>query len=177
VQYDPVLGRLLWSHVQTVDDRNAKGRLFEYLVGYLFETLGHYEVRSRVIGLASEHDLLVRSGTPDEGLHRELGSYLLVECKNQRDAVGSRDVRAFAGNVRYASCRSGVLASTSGISGRHGAGVENAEYVVRTVYHRDGTILLVLGPDAIDAVVTENRTLLDVLTELYEAIRFDLRPP
>jgi hypothetical protein len=79
-----------------------------------------------------------------------------------------------AGKVRFAGCRSGVLVSRKGVTGTRGTTLRNAEYVIRTTYHRDGTILLLIDDDDMEAVIARRVGFVELLHQRYEQIRFDL---
>src|SRR5690349_9872277 len=145
MDFDRVLARQLWAETTAETDADEKGKLLEETAAYLFESLASFSVQFRLKGLAGEVDLVLRSREPDNLLHREIGTYVLVECKNRSTAMTTPEIRNFAGKVRFAGCRSGVLVSRTGITGSGGTTLRNAAYVVRTTYHRDGTILLLIG--------------------------------
>jgi hypothetical protein len=174
MDFDPVLATQLWEDTKDETDSAEKGKLLEDTVGYLFESLANFDVRFRLKGLAGEVDLVLRSRDPDEVLPREIGTYVLVECKNRSEAMTTAEVHNFAGKVRFAGCRSGVLVSRKGVTGTRGTTLRNAEYVIRTTYHRDGTILLLIDDDDMEAVIARRVGFVELLHQRYEQIRFDL---
>lgn len=174
MDFDPVLARQLWDDTRAETNTVQKGLLLEETAKYLFETLANFKVQLRLTGLGGEVDLLLRSQHPDDLLHRELGTYVLVECKNRESAMTSTEVRNFAGKVRFAGCRSGVLFSRTGITGGGRTTLRHAAYVVRTTYHRDGTILLLVNDDDVDSVIDGRLAFVNLLQRRYEEIRFDL---
>jgi hypothetical protein len=174
VKFDRELARQLWAATQSETRAQTKGELLELTVAYLFVTLAGFDVRLRVTGLDSEFDLLMRARDPDDTLVREIGSYVLVECKNTAAKTSASEVRNFSAKVRYASCRTGVLVARQGLTGNRGPSVGAAAYAVRKTYHRDGLILLLLDGNDIEAVVERRVDFHDLLVQRYEEIRFDL---
>jgi hypothetical protein len=171
--YDPVLAMLLWQIAQNHPDGNVRGRLFEYLIGYLFRTLFGYRPRFRLQAIDGETDILLEREGGWHVLHEELGNYVLAECKNTQSPLDAAGVKKFASTVRSASCRAGVLASVAGLTGNaHQAAY--ARFTARKLYHRDSIILLVLDGTTIQAILNGQTTLAEALRRAYEAIRFDL---
>lgn len=145
-------------------------------VCYLFWTSGEYHVQQRrARGLDAEVDLRVRAISPEKTPHPDLGTYLLVECKNTQKPSGAAVVKKLATEVRLARCRCGVLVALAGITGNTDG--RDAAYTVRKLFHADGTIILVIDFACLESLVRQSRQLLDVLVERYEAIRFDARLP
>jgi hypothetical protein len=142
--FDLELARQLWAAAQRATDSNQKGKLLELTSAYFFVTLAGFDVRLRARGLDSEFDLILSSRNPDDPVHRELGRYVLVECKNTDEKVSAGEVRNFSAKVRYARCTSGVLVTRAGLAGERGRAVSDAAYAVRKTYHRDGSIILLI---------------------------------
>jgi hypothetical protein len=172
--YDPVLAQLLWHAALNHPDTGVRGRLFEHLVGYLFHTLMGYRPRFRLRALDGETDILLERRATGHVLHEELGNYVLAECKNRQSPLDAAGVKKFASTVRSASCRAGILASVSGLTGDPQQAAY-ARFTARKLYHRDDIVLLVLDGTAIEEVLAGHTTFPDALQRAYEAIRFDLQ--
>jgi hypothetical protein len=174
VIFDRELARQLWNVAQTATDSYLKGKALELTAAYLFVAVAGFEVQLRVLGLDAEFDLILRSPTPDDPLHRVLGTYALVECKNTKAKTSAKQVRNFSAKVRFAGCTSGVLVTRAGLTGSGGGAVSNAAYAVRKTYHRDGSIILLIDGHDIQRVVDGRIGFRDLLVQRYEEIRFDL---
>jgi Restriction endonuclease len=172
--FDRELARQLWEVAKTAANSNLKGKALELTAAYFFVAVAGFEVRLRVLGLDSEFDLILRSPSPDDPVHRVLGTYVLVECKNTRDKTAASEVRNFSAKVRFAGCTSGVLVTRAGLTGRGGGTVSDAAYAVRKSYHRDGSIILLIDGEDIQRVVDGRVAFRDLLVQRYEEIRFDL---
>jgi hypothetical protein len=172
--FDRELARQLWAAARTATDPTQKGKLLELTSAYFFVALADFDVRLRALGLDSEFDLILRSRDPDNRVHRELGRYVLVECKNTDAKTSASEVRNFSAKVRYARCTSGVLVTRAGLTGARGDSVSDATYAVRKTYHRDGSIILLINGDDIQGVVDGLADFRDLLVQRYEEIRFDL---
>jgi hypothetical protein len=127
-----------------------------------------------VHGLDSEFDLILSSRNLDDPVHRELGSYVLVECKNTDKRVSASQVRNFSAKVRYARCTSGVLVTRTGLTGEQGQGVIHAAYAARKTYHRDASVIVLIDGSDIQSVIDGRVGFRDLLMQRYEQIRFDL---
>lgn len=109
----------------------ARGRSCEDLGQYIFERFTGVELVSRneldAFG-AAETDLAFRNEVHRSGLHF-LEPVLIVECKNYSIAnVSSHEVAYFATRLRQKGARSGVILTTTAISGHQGyAGVHQLE--------------------------------------------------
>ncbi len=149
-------------------EKNLKGVSYEVLVAYLFRSLGKFDTRGRVAAIDTEHDLILRDERADT---RPLGEYVLVECKNWEAHVGAPTVREFTQKVRSASCHSGVLVAKSGVTGK-GDGAA-ATFALRTAYHRDGIVIIVLEDEDLQSLIDQELELSELLRSRYESVRFD----
>ena len=100
---------------------------------------------------------------------------MLVECKNTQEKTTASEVRNFSAKVRFAGCTTGALITRSGLAGSVARGVSDAAYAVRKAYHRDGLIVLVVDGSDLQTVIDAQVDFLDLLTQRYEEVRFDLR--
>jgi hypothetical protein len=173
--FDSELARQLWRATQTASASTDKGKLLELTAAYLFTSLADFDVRLRVRGLDSEFDQILRSRNPDDRVHRELGRYVLVECKNTDDKTSASEVRNFSAKVRYAGCTSGVLVTRAGLTGVRNGAVRDAAYAVRKAYHRDGLVIVLIDGRDIEDVIEGRVAFSELLVQRYEAVRFDLR--
>jgi hypothetical protein len=171
VHYDASLGRLALGFVRGEADRTRRGRLLEDLVGYLFWTSGEYSVRGSTRGLDAETDLRVRATAPANPPHSDLGTYLLIECKNTLTVTSAPVVKKFATDVRLAGCRCGVLVTLKGVSGSRRN--RDARYTIRKLYHADGIVIIVIDDGLLTEIVEQQFSLVDALRSGYEAVRFD----
>jgi len=172
--FDRELARQLWEVARTATDANVKGKALELTAAYFFVAAAGFDVRLRVVGLDSEFDLILRSPDPDDPIHRALGTYVLVECKNTKDRTSASEVRNFSAKVRFAGCTSGVLVTRAGLTGRGRGAVSSAAYAVRKTYHRDGSIILLIDGNDIQRIIDGGIDFRDLLVQRYEEIRFDL---
>lgn len=171
--WDNLFAKLLINETLSASRTQDLGHYLEMLSAYLFFTIGKFEVSCRVKTLHSENDLRVRNLITDDPILELLGRYFLVECKNQDKNITSKIIKNFSTNVRYARCNTGILIIRKKITGE--SGKDSAWYVIRTEYHKEGIVIIVLTMNDLKKIADEKVNLLEMLKMQYERIRFDER--
>ena len=115
---------------------------------------------------------------PSDCTKPTLGDYLIVECKNRNEKADAAVIREFAGRLRTAKVKSGVLVSMKGITGtgKRGSGT-GARPTIWQEYLTDSTAILILDETHITNVVAGKIRLSTHLLEQFENVRFDIRLP
>jgi hypothetical protein len=104
------------DHATTQD---AKGKAFEDLACYLFESIPGISVSHRNalnVFESEEIDVAFWNEQDPRGL-KWLKAFLLVECKNWSAAVGSAEVITFIAKLRNRGLDFGILIAANGITG------------------------------------------------------------
>jgi hypothetical protein len=160
------------EHAATTKDA---GDRLELLMAYLFAVERGFEVVGPTTSPDCQNDILIRN-RHDDGAIASLGDYLLVECKNWRKPTGASVVREFAGRLRAAKVKTGVLVSKSGITGqnRRSRG-EGARETICKEYQQDSTSVLVLNETDLSNLVSARLKLSLELLQQFETVRFDMR--
>lgn len=99
-----------------------KGKIFEDLACYLFETVpGITVVMRNTLNIydTEEIDVSLWNERENDGFNF-LNNVILVECKNWSKAVGSIDVNWFATKVEDRGLDFGILLAANGITGDEG---------------------------------------------------------
>jgi hypothetical protein len=98
---------------------DAKGKLFEDLVCYLFEKIPGVVLPQRNVlnkFESEEIDVAFFNEQHPKGL-KSFNSFLLIECKNWSSTVGSVEVGAFIAKLRNRGLDFGILVAANGITG------------------------------------------------------------
>lgn len=148
---------------------HVKGKIFEDLVLYLFDKFTGIRLADR--------NVLDASGSQEIDLalwnNRVIGPFdildpiIICECKNEVPPLSSAKVREFVHKLRTRGAKSGILVSSSGISGQLN-GYRHANSVIMDALSIDGIKIIVI--DRIDILSYSNTSdLFNDLTEKYRA--------
>jgi hypothetical protein len=157
----------------TTSTNQEKGDDLEYLVAYLFAAEAGFEVLGPTRSPDSQNDVLVRNRHEDKAIS-SLGDYFIIECKNWNTAASASIVREFAGRLRVAKVKTGVLASKMGITGQK-AKRGGARDTITKEYLHDSTAILLLDESSIIDLSSGRISVAARLLEEFENVRFDLR--
>jgi hypothetical protein len=92
-------------------------KALEKLATYELSCVPGFGVEAQTRTRASVFDVLVRLRGQFVDFRRELGTYLIGECKNWEEPVGTEAIAYLAQNLTFHECVAGVLFSWSGITG------------------------------------------------------------
>jgi hypothetical protein len=162
--------------------QKAKGKVdgkdLEGLAGYLLSCIPGFEVTLNIVTGDSQVDALIRNRGPRFDFRDDLGTYIVVECKDWSKAVGSKEVGWFVNKLLTQECRAGILFSSMGITGdakaRSDSDVRYAALTLLKAYQRAGKIVMVLDREYFNEAVNGN-SLIRLLQNAYEEVRFDVR--
>lgn len=146
---------------------HVKGRIFEDLVLYLFDKFTGIRL--------AERNVLDATGSQEIDLalwnNRVIGPFdildpiIICECKNEADPLSSAKVREFVHKLRTRGAKSGILVSSSGISGQLN-GYRYANSVIMDALSIDG--IKVIAIDRNDILSYSNTSdLFDDIAEKY----------
>lgn len=109
---------------EQMDNKQKRGREFDYLMGLLFQQLPNVEVRLKETGTApGEIDVHIVCLNAKEWLYRLLGSHSIVENKWETDPIETSAISTFRGKTASLNdCSISYIASMSGYS--RGSGKE-----------------------------------------------------
>ena len=146
---------------------HVKGRLFEDLVLYLFDKFSGVRL--------AERNILDATGSQEIDLalwnNRVIGPFdildpiVLCECKNEAPALSSAKVREFVHKLRTRGASSGILVSSSGISGQLN-GYRYANSVIMDALSIDGIKVIVIDREDILSFANTD-DMLNNITEKY----------
>jgi hypothetical protein len=147
------------------------GKDLEMLAGYLLGCMPGFEVEPRVLSKGPEYDGIIRNRGPKFDFRSDLGSYVLLECKDWRKPVGTSEVASFINKLVLQDCRGGILFSRLGVTGE--GKTRDAELQILKAYYRAGRVVLVLSEEDFQSAA-KGENLLGILRQRYEEIRFDI---
>jgi hypothetical protein len=144
--------------------KNQKGKLLEELAAYLFNSCGDlFEITySRKLTDTHEIDRVVF--TAPGSFFREWGDFLIVECKNTKQAVNTKVIDVLVSNIRGTKSRAGVLFSMRGVT-------SVAKINIRENYLRDDIIIIVIDQDDLQQIA-KGVNFIKVLWDKYKTLRF-----
>jgi hypothetical protein len=146
-------------------------RALETLAAYELSCVPGFEVSVQKPSQSSVFDGLVHIKGQMADFRPELGSYLLIECKDWRKPVDSEPIAYLAQNLIFHECKAGILFSWSGITGT--GEMKNAALTVLRAYHHAGKAIIVLDHNDFRCAA-EGTPLQEILRKKYEEVRFDL---
>ncbi len=109
-------------------------------------------------------------GTPLD-FRSELGRYFLCECKDWDKPADVTAARKFAGVLRSAKCRFGIIFSKNGISGE--TRTKSAERELLKIFQQDDVAVIAFSESDLTRVAS-GANFIAVLRAKYEQIRLDL---
>jgi hypothetical protein len=146
-------------------------RAFEILAAYELSCVPGFEVSVQKRTQSSVFDALIHVKGQMVDFRRELGTYLLVECKDWKKPVDSEPIAYLAQNLIFHECKAGILFSWSGITGTNE--MKHAALTVLRAYHHAGKAIIVLDRNDFKSAA-EGTPLQEILRRKYEEVRFDL---
>ena len=147
------------------------GKALERLAHYLLNCIPGFRAKMRMRTPATDYDVLCAVEGPTYDFRSELGRYFLCECKDWNHAADVTTVLKFAGVLRAAKCRFGIIFSKNGISGQ--GDVKYAERELLKI-KQDGIIIVTIT-EADLKEVAEGANFFSLLRDLYERAHLDLQ--
>jgi hypothetical protein len=149
--------RILLNNSDNAPNPDAKGRIFEDLVLYLFDRFNGMRLADR--------NILDATGSQELDLalwnNRLLSQFdfldpiVLCECKNETPPLSSQKVREFVNKLRTRGANTGVLVTSSGITGQLN-GYRYANSAIIDALTADKIKVLVVDRDEILSLSTTN---------------------
>jgi hypothetical protein len=148
------------------------GKALERLAHYLLNCIPGFRAKMRMRTPSTDYDVYCAVEGPTYDFRSELGRYFLCECKDWNRAADVTTVQKFAGVLRAAKCRFGMIFSKNGISGQ--GRVKYAERELLKI-KQDGIIILTITEANLKEVAT-GANFFSMLRDLYEREHLDLQP-
>lgn len=151
-----------WERVLTAKTNKDKGKALESLFSNLFESVVGLTIRSRNIRTSCEEiDIIIINEANDVFL-RELGTPIIVECKNWNRPIGAKDVSWFISKVKKRSLKVGILIAMEGITGDE---YKDANLEIKNAL-AEGITIVVITKDELRKIYSPN-DFLYVLKECF----------
>lgn len=147
------------------------GESLENLAEYLMMCLPGARVKKRVKTHSTDIDVLCVIDGHFYDFRSELGRYIICECKNWKKKANFTTVAKFMRVLDTAKCKTGVLFSKNGISGKSKR--NNAEIEIIKYFQDREKIVIVISEDDLKDIAT-GVSFLTILRNKYENIKFDL---
>jgi hypothetical protein len=148
------------------------GKALERLAHYLLNCIPGFRAKMRVRTPSTDYDVYCAVEGERYDFRSELGRYFLCECKDWNSAADVTAAQKFAGVLRAAKCRFGIIFSKNGISGKG-----NLKFAERELLKikQDGIIILTITEADLKDVAT-GANFFSMLRDLYEREHLDLQP-
>ena len=149
----------------------ADWKALEKLAAYELCCIPGFQVEVQKRTEASVFDVFIRLRGNYVDFRRELGAYMLGECKDWKKRVDPEVIAYLAQNLLFNECTAGILFSWNGVTG-----TEEMKFAALTVlraYHHGGRVILVLDHDDFGKA-SSGEPLQEILRTKYEQVRFDL---
>jgi len=159
--------RDLLKKTKSAGTNDEKKKTLETLAETLFDSIKDFTVLPSVRTSKTEIDRIIRNYS-DHPLLRDLGRYILIECKNWADPVGAPVLRDFKAKIEDHRCYTGILLSRSGITGK---GVKDAKGEIRDAYKVKGISILVISESDLDEIAN-GKNPISILESKYEEVKF-----
>ena len=160
--------RSLLERCFTQWEATKKGTALEDLARYLLDAVGVFRFEKRDYDTVTEEADLLYSVAPMYPFH-EWGTWLLVECKNWSARVGAGEIDKFAGKMKRAGARVGLLLAPQGVTGPKG---QNARGAITSWWHMDRVQILPVVRADLDAVAVGRN-----LCQILHARELEVRLP
>jgi hypothetical protein len=148
------------------------GLALERLAQYLLSSMPGCRTYRRKRTRSTDYDVICTLEGLSLDFRSELGRYFLCECKDWAKPVDFNAFTKFAGVLRSAKCKFGVLFSDRGITGQ--GRTSDAEREQLKIHQEAGTVVVVVSRADLDRVA-DGENFITMLRTKYEEIRLDLR--
>ncbi|MEK6726115.1 MAG: hypothetical protein AABY54_06155, partial [Deltaproteobacteria bacterium] len=148
-------------------DRGVHYTLSEYLL----MCLPGARVKKRVKTHSTDLDVLCAMDGFFYDFRSELGRYIICECKNWKKKANFTAVAKFMRVLDSAKCKTGILFSKNGISGKKRRKDAEIE-IIKYFQEREKIIIVISEPDL--RKISSGASFLNILRDKYENIKFDL---
>jgi hypothetical protein len=147
------------------------GKALERLAHYLLNCIPGFRARMRMRTPSTDYDVNCAIEGPTYDFRSELGRYFLCECKDWNRPADVTTVQKFAGVLRAAKCRFGIIFSKKGMSGQ--GNVRFAERELLKI-KQDGVLILTITEADLEEVA-RGANFFSMLRDLYEREHLDLQ--
>lgn len=155
----------LWSAVKTSKTNKEKKETLEDFAEFLFNSIDGVQVNDKDVRTSAEEIDLILINESNKQFWRQLGSPLLVECKNWSKKIGTDELSVFKDRLETHNIQVGFLISFKGITGNK---KKDAILKLRE-YNRNGFKIIVLDSEDLEGICSgENPT--DTFREKYYEI-------
>ncbi len=154
----------------------SRGHALEHLAEYLLSSIPGCRTVRRTKTYSSDLDVVCSMAGTDLDFRADFGRYFVVECKSSEGRADVTDVLKFSRVLDSLKCRFGILFAWNGVT--QAASKEGEpRYALREelkLFLDRGIVLVVITKDHTRRVAEQGESLLGLLREEYERVRFDV---
>lgn len=144
------------------------GFALEDIAASLFNSMEYIRVVQRNVRTSTgEVDILLQVTTTPNDLALDVGSFVVVECKNRTGKVSARQVAYFVSQMNDLDARIGILICRSGITGN--TSLRDARGQITKTRYQHRRIVIVIAGNHISDAVSKNQSFSELLAERYLA--------
>ena len=157
----------LLERVRSASTNKEKKETLTELTKIIIKTVDGFEISYEdKRGLDSEFDLMVINECKQRTLE-EMGTPLLVECRNWSVPMPAKAIRDFGGKLRDKNIQTGIIVSMKGVTGSEKT---DAKEAIRTFLARDNINMLVFDENDLEKIV-EGKKFAELLRRKFYDIR------
>lgn len=161
------LKRLL-DQVRSASTNKEKKEVLERFTARIVETTDGFEISHKdKRGLDSEIDLMVINECKQRTLE-EMGTPLLVECRNWSVPMPAKAIRDFGTKLKDRNIQTGIIVSTKGVTGNEKT---DAKEAIRIFLTRDNIKILVLDEKDLQKIADGKMRFAEMLRKKFYDIR------
>jgi len=157
-----------WNKVKSSKTNKEKKDALENLAEFLFNSISGIEVVDKNVRTSAEEIDLILKNESNESFWRQLGSPILVECKNWGKKIGTGEVIIFKDKLETGGIKVGILIAVKGITGTKR---KDAILKIREYKQRGYRIVLLTGDD-IEAICDGENPTDKFREKYYDIFRF-----
>lgn len=161
IPYDVAKIKEMFRKSAISSSKQEKGKIFEDLACYLFETIPGvlFTIRNSMNQYGTEEvDISIWHDQAPEGLNF-LNNVFLIECKNWSSPVSSMEVNWFAAKVEDRGLDFGILLATNGIT-KDDSEIKRAQSVLTGYLRKRIRIIVLTQKDILGLNTTDDMVLL-----------------
>ncbi|MFA5014971.1 MAG: hypothetical protein WC549_05465 [Actinomycetota bacterium] len=152
------------------DDKN-KGKIFEDFCSYLLSCIPGFEIEKRFETKDYHFDLLIRNKSNANDFRDNFGNYLIAECKNWSDPIGTQEIAYFVSKLIFHDIKAGFIFSKEGITGKNKN--TNATLILIKSFYKIGRFIMLITEKDIKNIIS-GKNFISVLQAKYEESRFTI---
>jgi len=158
----------IWSAVKTSKTNKEKKESLEDFAEFLFNSIDGVQVNGKDVRTSAEEIDLILINESNNQFWRQLGSPLLVECKNWNKKIGTDELSVFKDRLEAHNIQVGFLISIKGITGN----IKKDAILKVREYNRKGFKIIVLDSEDLEGICSGENPTDKFREKYYEIFKF-----